>query len=619
MRFIQKLKLPWLIALAVLPFVTGIILVIALGQNVAPELAGLPRVPELTLWALPLSRILTDVSAVLTVGLLCFIGIIYPTQKDQFPAELTRLVAISTLVIITWLGGTLVQALFAISNIFALPLNQILDLNVINSVLTQTEFGKLYLGQFFLLGLALFFAGRIASAKQARATLLIVLAANFVPALGGHSGLSKNHELATSTMAVHILSISIWVGSLFALAIWFSRIKIGASIALNRFSQIALFSYFSVLVSGIVNAALRIGSFDNLINSNYGKIVSAKFLLTIGIGYLAFLNRRKLMASTKAQQFPTKLVISELLTIAVTLGLAVILARTGFPPKTTNYLPSLAEQILGLSVPESISIRKVFTSFSPDALWLTLVIILATCYIRGLKAVNVSWPSWRLWSFIGALSLLTFATSGSLGVYSHVLFSAHMIQHMTMALIIPLLLVFARPLTLAKLIGKKDSEFSNPIDWYISFYDSKLWNMLTKPTNLVGLTAFTYLGIYFTPIFPWLMSGHWGHVAMQVYLLIYGYALMWRVTGIDSGSTEISIKQIYLLLATEPIHILFGISLLLTSKVIGFSVYQIIDRPYLSDLAKDQKLGGIITLLIGEFIILSVLFWLVRQKSKATN
>ena len=240
MKF-SKVKLPWLIALAVLPFLTGIILVLILGQNIAPDLAGLPKVPTSTLWLLPLSRILTDICAVLSVGALTYVGIIFPMPKDEFPNKLNPIVNFGIWSLVIWLGATLVQALFAISNIFALPISQIMQLNVINSVLTQTEFGKLYLAQFFLLGLSIYAAGQISSSKSARTSLLLVLLANFVPALGGHSGLSKNHELASSTMAVHLLGISLWVGSLVALAIWFSQITTGAHVALMRFSNLALF------------------------------------------------------------------------------------------------------------------------------------------------------------------------------------------------------------------------------------------------------------------------------------------------------------------------------------------------------------------------------------------
>ena len=106
---------------------------------------------------------------------------------------------------------------------------------------------------------------------------------------------------------------------------------------------------------------------------------------------------------------------------------------------------------------------------------------------------------------------------------------------------------------------------------------------------------------------------------MQVYLLTYGYALMWRVIGIDGASDAVTQNQIFILLITEPIHIIFGISLLLSNKIIGESIYLIIDRPYLQDLAHDQKAGGVFSLLIGETLIACILMYLVRAKNRDSH
>jgi putative copper resistance protein D len=172
---------------------------------------------------------------------------------------------------------------------------------------------------------------------------------------------------------------------------------------------------------------------------------------------------------------------------------------------------------------------------------------------------------------------------------------------------------------MAKRLQKENPEFLGPIDWYVSAYQSRCWTFITKPVNLVAFSFISYVGIYFTPMFGWLMSGHWGHIAMQVYLLTYGYALMWRVIGVDNATEGVTKNQIFLLLITEPIHIVFGISLLLSNKIIGESLYLIIDRPYLQDLAHDQKVGGALSLVIGEALIAYILMYLIRAKARDSH
>jgi putative copper resistance protein D len=420
-------------------------------------------------------------------------------------------------------------------------------------------------------------------------------------------------------MAVHLLSLSIWVGALIAMAMWFHKIIAGRELAIHRFSQIALFCYFAVVFSGVTNAWLRLGGFSHILSSRYGQMVVAKVLLSIAIGYLAFLNRRKSIRSATEIRFPTRLVIGEVILISITLGVAVILARTGFPIQESSYLPSLAEQLLQVTVPDDLTFALALTSFKPDALWLIIEVLVCIAYARGVRRLKGQWPVRNTAAFIGAIVLFTYATSGGLGVYSHITFSAHMIQHMMLALAIPILLVFARPLTMAKLLQEANPEFLGPIDWYVSAYQSRFWTFITRPMNLVAFSFISYVGIYFTPIFGWLMSGHWGHVVMQVYLLTYGYALMWRVIGIDSATDDVTKSQIFLLLITEPIHIIFGISLLFYNKIIGESIYLIIDRPYLQDLARDQKVGGVFSLVIGEALIACILMYLVRAKNNAAH
>lgn len=612
----QRKRSLWLLVSLVISFTTTAVLIRFLHQDTTLEFVGLPKIPTFTLWALPLSRLVTDLCALLAVGTLTFFGIISPRRNEKLDLGSASAVSFSIFVIATWLVAAIIQCLLSISNIFALPVGEVLTSNVIRSVLTQTGIGKIYLSQFIVLGIALLLASRISTAQQARNALLIALGANFIPALGGHSGLAKNHELAASTMAVHLLSLSIWVGTLIAMAMWFNKLVEGREVAMHRFSQLALFCYFAVVFSGAINAWLRLGGFSNILSSSYGQMVLAKILLSITIGYFAFLNRRVATQSAPEIRFPTRLIIGEIILISATLGVAVILARTGFPIQDSTYLPSLAEQILQVIVPEDLTFTLALTSFKPDALWLIVCLLLCIAYGRGVRALQGQWPVKNTVAFVGAILLFTYATSGGLGVYSHITFSAHMIQHMMLALAIPILLVFARPLTMAKRLQKENPEFLGPIDWYVWAHQSRFWILMTKPMNLVALSFVSYVGIYFTPLFGWLMSGHWGHIAMQVYLLTYGYALMWRVIGIDGATDGVTKNQIFLLLISEPIHIIFGVSLLLSNKIIGESIYLIIDRPYLQDLAHDQKVGGVLSLVIGEVLIAWILMYLIRTKKQ---
>ncbi len=59
------------------------------------------------------------------------------------------------------------------------------------------------------------------------------------------------------------------------------------------------------------------------------------------------------------------------------------------------------------------------------------------------------------------LALLFYVTNGGINVYEQYLFSAHMLAHMLLGMVIPLLLVPAAPITLAlRAIQKRDGRQS---------------------------------------------------------------------------------------------------------------------------------------------------------------
>src|SRR5579875_2221441 len=58
------------------------------------------------------------------------------------------------------------------------------------------------------------------------------------------------------------------------------------------------------------------------------------------------------------------------------------------------------------------------------------------------------WPWWRAGLFLAGLAVLVLATEGGVGVYSDTLFWDHMIQHLLLIMVAPVLLVAGQPLRL---------------------------------------------------------------------------------------------------------------------------------------------------------------------------
>ena len=74
----------------------------------------------------------------------------------------------------------------------------------------------------------------------------VAIVATLPPAFTGHAASAGNHDLATSSIVVHTVAVTLWVGGLIAL-VWYARAD-GRYLLLasKRFSALALPLYLAV-------------------------------------------------------------------------------------------------------------------------------------------------------------------------------------------------------------------------------------------------------------------------------------------------------------------------------------------------------------------------------------
>jgi putative membrane protein len=70
-------------------------------------------------------------------------------------------------------------------------------------------------------------------------------------------------------------------------------------------------------------------------------------------------------------------------------------------------------------------------------------------YLWGARRVRGRWPVRRTLAFMGGLTAFVVAAQSGLGTYDDELLSAHMVQHVILLLVAPLLLLWGRPVLLA--------------------------------------------------------------------------------------------------------------------------------------------------------------------------
>lgn len=604
--------------------VTAVLVVVLLAGGGAPQVvpAGLPDAGPLTGWGLPVARLGVDLLGIATLGLLLAAALLLPSPAAALAKVPARAVSWATHAAMAWLVAVVVEIVLTVSDILGAPPGSVLDPAVLRSFLEQTTQGRALLVQALLVVLV---AGVARSAITTRGSALaaaVALVAIAPPTLSGHSAAAGSHELAVASLLVHVLAASLWVGGLAALAWAAVAGSGGLPQAVPRFSALAGWCFAAVAVSGVVNAGVRLGGVAPLVTSAYGVLVLAKVAALGVLGCFGWWHRRTTVArvarsaTTTSRRESARIFLTvagaELVVMCATVALAVGLSRTPTPAGDA-VRTSPAAELLGFPMPPAPTWTRLVFSWVPDGFAVTFVVLASLLYAAGvvtLRRRGVRWPVGRSLCWASGLVVFAWATVGGLGLYSHVLFSAHMTAHMLLSMIVPIGLVLGAPVTLAlrALPGPRVPGELGPRQLLLAMLHSRVARVVMHPLVAFALFVGSLYGLYFTDMFPFLMRNHLGHVAMEFHFVAVGFLFFFVLVGIDPAPIRVpSIARIGLLFAAMPFHAFFSVAIMSSDTVLARSYYTTLDRPYSHDLLGDEHLGGGIGWALGELPVLLVL------------
>jgi putative membrane protein len=236
-----------------------------------------------------------------------------------------------------------------------------------------------------------------------------------------------------------------------------------------------------------------------------------------------------------------------------------------------------------------------------------------------LRRRGVHWPISRLiWWTLGIATVIL-VDGTALNGYGMVLFSMHMIQHMILSMLSPILLVLGAPITLMLRVLPAGSGRWNLRRLILVVVHSRPMRVLTNPFVTTILFLMSLYGLYFTPVFDWLMSTMWGHNLMFIHFVAIGMLYFWNIFGVDpsprrdgKGKLRVdpTVVQVFEVVATVPFHAFFGIVVMMsTSLLTGY--YQM--SPWGIDPLDDQFVGGGIAWAFTEIPTLIMLGALIFQ------
>jgi putative copper resistance protein D len=295
-----------------------------------------------------------------------------------------------------------------------------------------------------------------------------------------------------------------------------------------------------------------------------------------------------------------------------TVALAVGLSRSP-TPATESVKQTPATDLLGFPLPPRPTLARYAFGFVPNGFMIAIVVLAGALYATGLLSLRrrgIHWPVGRTIAWYGGLAILLYAACGGLGLYAHVLFSAHMTAHMVLSMVAPIPLVLAAPITLAirTLPGPRVPGDLSPRQVLLRVLHSRVVAVLSHPVVALALFVGSLYGLYFTGLFTRLMGSHLGHVAMEVHFLAVGLLFFWVLIGVDPHPRQVQpLLKVVVLFAGMALHAFFAVALMSSTTPFGESYWSRLNRPYLTDLVADQVRGGQISWALDEVPMLLVL------------
>ncbi|MET4053381.1 cytochrome c oxidase assembly factor CtaG/putative copper export protein [Frigoribacterium sp. PvP054] len=583
---------------------------------------------EVVRYGLPMAKMLGNVGAALTIGTL-FLTCFALSKRES---EYDRAMDVAAAAAGFWAVASAVTTFFTFLSVANVP------------VTFDDQFGRTL--AFFLTNTELGTAWLVTTLVAATVTVLcfvvrniwLVVAVTVLAAGGlipiaeqGHAAGTSGHDAAVTDLALHLVGASVWLGGLLAIVLLRGHLSSGRlAIVLARYSSVAIVCFVVVAVSGIGSAAIRIGDWSAL-TSGYGVLVLVKTFALVALGLFGVVQRRwlvgRLATHPKATAKPFWwFVTAELAFMGLASGVAAALARTATPVEqvaaTDLADPTPAVILTEEALPPELTPLRYLTEWNVDLLWGLLCAFGVFFYLAGVVRLHRRgdrWPIGRTVSWVAGLAVLFYITCGAPNVYEEYLFSTHMLAHMALGMLVPVLLVPGAPVTLAlRTIKKRTDGTRGGREWIMILVHSRAATVVSNPIVSAVLFAGSLWAFYYTPLFSWATTTHVGHYWMIVHFVITGYLFVQSMIGIDPVKGRLPYPaRLVVLLATMAFHAFFGLGIMSASGLFLADWYGAMGRTWGATPMQDQYVAGGIAWSVGEIptIIMAIAVAIMWQRS----
>ncbi|MDX3452816.1 cytochrome c oxidase assembly protein [Streptomyces sp. ME02-8801-2C] len=255
--------------------------------------------------------------------------------------------------------------------------------------------------------------------------------------------------------------------------------------------------------------------------------------------------------------------------------------------------------------------------WSADPFFLVACLVGLALYAWGVVRLTRRGDSWsvgRTVSFVLGVLTVMLVMCTRLNDYGMVMFSVHMVQHMVISMVSPILILLGAPITLAlRALPVAGRGRKGPRELLLALLHSRYMRIITHAAFTIPLFIASLYALYFTPIFDFLMESKAGHITMMCHFLAVGLIFFWPIMGVDPGPNRPGyLMRMLELFAGMPFHAFFGIALMMASTPMVDS-YKNPPASLGIDALSDQNAAGGIAWAFSEIPTVLVLLTLLFQ------
>ncbi|MFC1425639.1 cytochrome c oxidase assembly protein [Streptacidiphilus sp. N1-12] len=267
-------------------------------------------------------------------------------------------------------------------------------------------------------------------------------------------------------------------------------------------------------------------------------------------------------------------------------------------------------------------------ALDPSADWPFLVgcVLMLVLYLGGvlrLRRRGDSWPAGRTVAWVLGTVTVALVTCTRLDEYGMQLLSAHMMQHMVLSMLSPIILLLGAPITLAlRALPAAKGRFS-PRDLLVKLLHSRYVKVVSHPAFTIPLFIASLYGLYFTPLFDFLMRSTAGHTLMMAHFLGVGLLFFWPIMGVDPGPHRPGhLMRMLELFIGMPFHAFFGIAVMMASGLMVTSFAHPMASLHVDPIT-DQHLAGGLAWAFSEIptfiVLISLTFQWARSEERVSR